>query len=52
MSAAQILEEVGTLSTPELELLTASLQFERLRRVGKTISTEELRWFEVSTPFI
>lgn len=47
MSTAQILEEVSTLSTTELQLLAVSLQFERLRRVGKTASQEELRWLEI-----
>lgn len=47
MSTAQILEEVRTLSTPELQLLAVTLRFERLRRVGETASDEELRWLEV-----
>ena len=47
MSTAQILREVPSLSTPELQLLAVSLQFERLKRVGKTASQEELRWLEI-----
>lgn len=47
MSTAQILQEVRTLSTPELQLLAVTLRFERLRRVGATASDEELRWLEV-----
>ncbi len=47
MSTAQILEEVRTLSTSEVQLLAVSLRFERLRRVGKTASDEELHWLEV-----
>ena len=47
MSTAQILEEVRTLSTPELQLLAVTLRFERLRRVGETASDEELHWLEV-----
>lgn len=47
MSTAQILEEVRTLPTTELQLLAVTLRFERLRRVGKTASDEELHWLEV-----
>lgn len=47
MSTAQILEEVRTLSTSEIQLLAVSLQAERLRRVGKTASDEETRWLEI-----
>ncbi len=47
MSTAQILQEVRTLSTPELQLLAVTLRFERLRRVGETASDEELHWLEV-----
>ena len=47
MSAAQILEEVKTLSTPDLQLLALSLRLERLRRVGEASSDAELRWLEV-----
>ena len=47
MSTAQILEEVQTLPTPDLQLLAVTLQFERLRRVDQTNSTEESRWLEV-----
>lgn len=47
MSAAQILEEVKTLSTSDLQLLAVSLRLERLRRVGEASSDEELRWLEV-----
>ncbi len=47
MSTAQILQEVRTLSTPELQLLAVTLRFERLRRVGENASNEELHWLEV-----
>ena len=47
MSTAQILQEVRTLSTPELPKLAVTLRFERLRRVGEIASDEELRWLEV-----
>lgn len=47
MSTAQILEEVRTLSTPELQLLAVTLRFERLRRVGEIASDEKLHWLEV-----
>ena len=47
MSTAQILEEVRTLPTSEVQLLAVSLRFERLKRVGKTAFDEELQWLEV-----
>lgn len=41
MSIAQILEEVKTLPTSDLESLEHSLRLERLRRAGKVASPEE-----------
>ena len=46
MSAAQILEEIKTFATPELESLENSIRLERLRRAGKIASPEEARLLE------
>ena len=52
MSLTQILEEVKTYPTPELELLEQSLRSERLRRTGRVLSTAETRLFSIiNQPF-
>ena len=47
MSAAQILEEIKTFPTPELESLEHSIRLERLRRNRNTLSSVETRLYEI-----
>lgn len=47
MSLAQILEEVRTFPTSDLESLEHSLRMERLRRTGRVLDTQETRLFAV-----
>ena len=47
MSAAQILEEIKSYPTPELESLEHSIRLERLRRSHRGLSAEETRLFEI-----
>ena len=47
MSLAQILEEVRTFPTSDLESLEHSLRVERLRRAGRILNAGETRLFAV-----
>lgn len=47
MSLAQILEEVRTFPTSDLESLEQSLRMERLRRAGRVLDAPETRLFAV-----
>ena len=47
MSLAQILEEVRTFPTSDLESLEHSLRMERLRRAGRVLDAQETRLFSV-----
>lgn len=47
MSAAQILEEIKTFPTTELESLEHSIRLERLRRIGRVVPEEERRLLQI-----
>ena len=47
MSLAQILEEVRTFPTSDLESLEHSLRMERLRRAGRVLNAQETRLFAI-----
>lgn len=47
MSVAQILEEIKTVPTPELESIQISLRLERLRRAKQMAPAEEMRLLQI-----
>ena len=47
MSTAQILEEIKSYPTPELEALESELRLERLRRARRGLSARETQLFEI-----
>lgn len=47
MSTAQILEEIKSYPTSELESLERELRLERLRRTRRGLSSQETRLFEI-----
>ena len=47
MSTAQILEEIKSYPTPELESLEHELRLERLRRTRRGLSARETQLFEI-----
>ena len=47
MSTAQILEEIKTFETPELESLEHSIRLERLRRTVRAVPSEERRLLQI-----
>ena len=47
MSTAQILEEIKSYPTPEIEALEGELRLERLRRARRGLSARETRLFEI-----